>query len=140
MRQGRGARHSGEAVSHDGCGVQWPARHEIRVDSVLDRLWSEWFEGLRIESEADSTVLSGTLSDQSALHGLLTKLRDLGLSVISVRRLPPEEEGRTAMNRVRIESRRFARAAGALVAKLGVHSGPAVGASRGLVDPPDRLG
>jgi hypothetical protein len=74
--------------------VQWPARYEIRVDSVLDDLWSEWFEGLTIESEADSTVLSGTLSDQAALHGVLNKARDLGLSVILVRRLPLQlEEG-----------------------------------------------
>jgi hypothetical protein len=74
-------------------GVQWPARYEIRVDSVLDVVWSEWFEGLRIESEAGSTVLLGTLSDQSALHGVLNKLGDLGLSVISVRRLPLEHDG-----------------------------------------------
>jgi hypothetical protein len=74
--------------------VQWPARYEIRVDSVLDDLWSEWFEGLTIENEADSTVLSGTLSDQAALHGVLNKARDLGLSVILVRRLPLQlEEG-----------------------------------------------
>jgi hypothetical protein len=69
-------------------GVSWPARYEIRVDRVLDDLWSEWFEGLRIESEADSTIISGTLSDQSALHGVLDKLRDLDLSIISVRRVP----------------------------------------------------
>jgi hypothetical protein len=72
--------------------VQWPAQYEIRVDGVLDGLWSEWFEGLTIESEADSTALSGTLSDQAALHGVLNKLRDLGLSVISVRHLPPQHE------------------------------------------------
>jgi len=73
-------------------GIPWPARYKIRVDSVLDRLWSEWFEGLRIESEGHTTVLSGTVPDQSALHGVLDKLRDLGLSVISVRRLPLEQE------------------------------------------------
>jgi hypothetical protein len=69
-------------------GVSWPARYEIRVDSVLDDLWSEWFEGLGIEIEADSTIISGTLSDQSALHGVLDRLRDLGLTVIAVRRVP----------------------------------------------------
>jgi hypothetical protein len=69
--------------------ARWPARYEIRVDTMLDGFWSEWFEGLRIESEADETVLSGTLADQSALHGVLEKLRDLGLSVVSVRRLQP---------------------------------------------------
>ena len=74
-------------------GVSWPARYEIRVDSVLDDHWSGWLEGLRIETEADSTVISGTVSDQSALHGVLDKLRDLGLTVIAVRRLPLEQGG-----------------------------------------------
>jgi len=74
----------------------WPARYEIRLDSVLDARWSDWFGELKVETEADETILSGTLSDQSALHGLLDKARDLGLSVTSVRRLPPEgpEEGK----------------------------------------------
>jgi hypothetical protein len=71
-------------------GVSWPARYEIRVDSVLDHHWSEWFGGLRIEIEGYSTVLSGTVSDQPALLGVLDRLGDLGLSVISVRRLPLE--------------------------------------------------
>jgi hypothetical protein len=69
----------------------WPARYEIRLDGVLEQRWSEWFGGLRVENEEDETILSGTLSDQPALHGLLDKVRDLGLSVISVRRLPPEQ-------------------------------------------------
>jgi len=73
--------------------VSWPARYEIQVDSVLDDHWSGWFEGLRIETEADSTVISGTVSDQSALHGVLDKLRDLGLTVIAVRRLPLQQGG-----------------------------------------------
>lgn len=73
--------------------MSWPARYEIRVDSVLDDHWSGWFEGLRIETEADSTVISGTVSDQSALHGVLDKLRDLGLTVIAVRRLPLQQGG-----------------------------------------------
>jgi hypothetical protein len=76
-------------------GAGWPARYEIRLDGVLGARWSDWFGGLKVETEADETILSGTLSDQTALHGLLDKARDLGLSVTSVRRLPPEgpEEG-----------------------------------------------
>lgn len=70
-------------------GAGWPARYEIRLDGVLGERWSEWFGGLKVESEAGETILSGTLSDQSALHGLLDKARDLALSVTSVRRLPP---------------------------------------------------
>jgi hypothetical protein len=77
-------------------GAGWPARYEIRLDSLLEAHWSDWFGGLKVETEGDETILSGTLSDQSALHGLLDKARDLGLSVTSVRRLPPagSEEGK----------------------------------------------
>jgi len=69
--------------------AKWPARYEVGVDGVLDRRWSEWFEGLHIHNQGDQTILSGTLRDQSELSGLLDKVRDLGLSVITVRRIPP---------------------------------------------------
>jgi hypothetical protein len=71
--------------------ARWPARYEIRVDGVLDGRWSEWFEGLQIEHQGGQTLLSGVLADQPALHGILDKVRDLGLSIIAVRRLPPPE-------------------------------------------------
>ena len=70
----------------------WPARYEIRVESILHERWSDWFDGLQIEILGDATVLSGTLPDQSALHGILDRVRDLGLTVISLRRIPPDEE------------------------------------------------
>jgi hypothetical protein len=65
----------------------WPARYEIRVDSVLDDQWADWFGGLQLSSDGTQTVIVGLIPDQPALHGLLTKIRDLGLSLISVRRL-----------------------------------------------------
>lgn len=71
-------------------GPGWPACYELRVEGVLDGRWSEWFEGLRIENQGRETLLSGTLPDQPALHGILDKVRDLGLSIITVRRLAPE--------------------------------------------------
>jgi hypothetical protein len=74
--------------------TRWPAYYEIRVESILHERWSDWFEGMRIDIVDDATVLSGTLPDQSALHGILDKIRNLGLTVISVRRMPPGE-GRT---------------------------------------------
>ena len=69
----------------------WPARYEIRVDGILKERWSEWFAGLTLESDGDETVLSGALNDQAALHGVLERVRDLGLSVIAIRRLSLEE-------------------------------------------------
>jgi hypothetical protein len=74
-------------------GAGWPARYELRVQGVLDGRWSEWFGGLQLSSQGDQTVLSGTLPDQSALHGILDRVGDLGLTVISVLRLPPEQPG-----------------------------------------------
>jgi hypothetical protein len=64
----------------------WPARYEIRVDSVLDDHWADWFGGLQLSNDGAQTVIVGLLPDQPALHGLLTKIGYLGLSLISVRR------------------------------------------------------
>jgi hypothetical protein len=64
-----------------------PARYEIRVAGVLDGRWAAWFDGLQISGQGGETVIWGLLADQPALHGLLTKVRDLGLCLISVRRL-----------------------------------------------------
>jgi hypothetical protein len=66
-------------------------RYEIRVRGVLDSRWSAWFEGLQVTSdEAGQTVIAGPVADQAALHGLLAKVRDLGLPLISVRPLSPD--------------------------------------------------
>jgi hypothetical protein len=74
-------------------GSGWPARYEIRVDSVLDHQWADWFGGLKLSNDGTQTVIVGLLPDQPALHGLLTKVRDLGLSLISVRRIDPGDAG-----------------------------------------------
>lgn len=66
-----------------------PAHYEIRVDSVLDGRWEAWFDGLQVSIEGEETVISGLIPDQAALHGLLAKVRDLGLCLTSVRRLNP---------------------------------------------------
>lgn len=64
-----------------------PARYEIRVAGVLDSRWAGWFDGLQVSGEGEETVIFGPLADQPALHGLLAKVRDLGLTLIAVRRL-----------------------------------------------------
>ena len=64
--------------------------YEIRVQGVLDASWSRWFDGLRITGEpTGTTVLSGAIADQAALHGLLTKIRDLGLPLVSLGPVDP---------------------------------------------------
>jgi hypothetical protein len=73
-------------------GARWPARYEVRVGGVLDSSWSQWFEGLRIDHQGGETLLSGRLPDQPALHGILDKVRDLGLSIVAVRRIPAHDE------------------------------------------------
>ena len=72
------------------------AHYEIRVDGVLDSRWAAWFDGLQISDDGEETVISGLLADQPALHGLLAKIRDLGLCLISVRRLDTGEAGNEA--------------------------------------------
>jgi hypothetical protein len=63
-----------------------PAIYEIRVPGLLDPQWSSWFDGLRVEDAGrHETVIVGPVADQSALHGLLTRVRDLGLPLLSVR-------------------------------------------------------
>jgi hypothetical protein len=58
---------------------------EIRVKGQIDEHWSSWFEDLTVtHTDQDETVLTGTVVDESALYGLITKLRDLGLPLVSV--------------------------------------------------------
>jgi hypothetical protein len=65
-----------------------PARYQITVEGVLDAPWSAWFDGMRVTSDADGrTTIAGPVADQTALHGLLAKIRDLGLPLIAVHRI-----------------------------------------------------
>jgi len=66
-----------------------PARYQIKVKGQLANTWSEWFDGLTVKSEGAFTTITGNLLDQSALHGLLVRVRDLGLPLISVNRIEP---------------------------------------------------
>lgn len=61
-----------------------PGRYEIRLNGQLDQHWSDWFDGITLINESDgTTTLSGPRIDQAALHGLLRRVGDLGLTLIS---------------------------------------------------------
>jgi hypothetical protein len=61
--------------------------YEIRLKGHLNARWADWFDGLTLSQESDgTTVLNGSVMDQAALHGLLGKVRDLGLPLIAVHR------------------------------------------------------
>ena len=72
----------------DGRAYDRPAVYQIRVQGNLDPRWSDWFDGLTITPQAgDETLLVGPVADQPALHGLLAKIRDLGLPLVAVKRV-----------------------------------------------------
>ena len=67
-----------------------PGLYEIRLKGHLGSQWTDWFEGLTITLEEDGdTLLTGPVIDQAALHGLLKKVRDLGMPLVSVSPLEP---------------------------------------------------
>ena len=62
--------------------------YEIRFEGHLDESWADWFEGMKLTHENDgTTILTGEHIDQAALHGLLKRIRDLGMPLLSVNRL-----------------------------------------------------
>ena len=68
--------------------------YQFRIKGHLDRRWTDWFEGLTITLEENGeTLLSGPVADQAALHGLLRKVRDLGMPLLSVIRVKPGRAG-----------------------------------------------
>jgi hypothetical protein len=69
-----------------------PMAYQIRIEGHLGLEWTDWFEGLSITLEEDGhTLLTGPVVDQASLYGLLRKVRDLGLPLVSVLRLEPAE-------------------------------------------------
>jgi hypothetical protein len=67
-------------------------RYCIRVEGELDRKWVDWFNGLTITTSGDGeSLLSGAIADQSALHGILIKIRDLGLVLLSVQMINEDQ-------------------------------------------------
>jgi hypothetical protein len=84
--------HRRKSVNDMSTGHQHdPGRYEIRLNGHLDSRWAAWFDGMSLLNESDgTTVIRGPVIDQSALHGLLQKLRDLNLPLISVTQVDPD--------------------------------------------------
>jgi hypothetical protein len=81
----RGVTMSDKSTAH-GAG-----RYEIRLKGHLDDRWARWFDGLTLTTRSDgTTTIHGPVVDQAALHGLLQKVRDVGLPLISVARAEPD--------------------------------------------------
>jgi hypothetical protein len=89
-------------------GPDHPVPYEIRVRGHLERRWATHLDGMNLTAADDGTTLiAGLVTDQAALHGLLTKLRDIGLPVLSVNRAsptPPIAEDRPPTKPVDTES------------------------------------
>lgn len=70
-----------------------PMVYQIRIKGHLDSQWAAWFEGLTVTlTEDGDTLLTGPVTDQAALHGLLRKVRDLGMSLVSVNQVLSEKK------------------------------------------------
>ena len=73
-----------------------PGHYEIRIKGHLDNRWANWFDGLAITAlDNGETVLIGPVIDQAALHGMLRKVRDLGLPLLSVTHVEPGQVARS---------------------------------------------
>ncbi|HZD00411.1 MAG TPA: hypothetical protein VFA46_09550 [Actinomycetes bacterium] len=68
-------------------GLDRSAHYLVRVEGVLDRGWVAWFEGLTVTPGEHETTIAGPVRDSAALHGLLAKVRDLGLPLLQVLRV-----------------------------------------------------
>ncbi len=66
--------------------------YQIRVKGRLDQSWSAWFDNMALTFEKGETTISGEVADQAALHGLLTKIRDLGLMLLDVKRVESDRD------------------------------------------------
>jgi hypothetical protein len=83
-------------VNAQSIGRHEPGCYEIRLQGRLDERWATWFDGMSLTTARDPvgsgvlTILRGHVVDQAALHGLLTRLRDIGLPLISITRADPD--------------------------------------------------
>lgn len=71
----------------NGWEFDQPTQYQIRLKGTLDSSWSDWFDGFTITIQDGETLLVGVVCDQSALHGILTKINDLGLPIVSIEKI-----------------------------------------------------
>ncbi len=69
-----------------------PAQYRIKLKERLDDKWSDWFGEMAISFEGGETILTGQVADQAALHGLLIRIRDLNLNLLSVELIEPDQD------------------------------------------------
>jgi hypothetical protein len=75
-------------IVHADADADQPTMYEIRLKGQLDRDWTDWFGGLAVTlDDSGDTLLSGPIVDQAALHGLLRKVRDLGMPLLSIQQV-----------------------------------------------------
>jgi hypothetical protein len=78
------------------------AYYKIRIKGQLSLSWAEAFEGMQLtHTRCGDTLIAGILADQAALHGLLARIRDLNLTLISVNRIKPERAASRRQNRIK---------------------------------------
>ena len=83
--------HSTDGPAGGAAGHDSTTNYELRVQGHLGSRWSAWFDGLTVTRNDDgTTVICGAVVDQAALHGLLSKLRDVGIPLLSLTQLPPD--------------------------------------------------
>ncbi len=70
-------------------GASQPMAYQVRITGQLDARWADWFEGLTITLDGGDTLITGPVVDQAALQGLLKKVRDLGMPLVSVNPVEP---------------------------------------------------
>lgn len=86
---------SREIEPHPNSGQ--PTAYQIRITGRLDPRWREWFDGLTITLDDGDTLLTGPVVDQAALHGLLKRVRDLGMPLVSVSPVEPGSQLRSQL-------------------------------------------
>jgi hypothetical protein len=82
-----------KSIMTDGRQFDKPSIYQIKVKGGLDERWSEWFDALTIDQQNDETLLTGLVRDQAALHGLLARIRDLGLPLLLVEQINSTVDG-----------------------------------------------